>query len=360
MKKLFLFLLAFLSLFLIPAGTLPAGAAEVTDFRWTVRNDGNPRFIRMVLDLSQSVKASAALDKSGQNLEVLLKNSSQGKEVKDQYDLYSQNVDFATFAEDDGNLRLDVALNTTMRMKDIKIFPLKRDKKANKPHRLVIDIPQTAAAAGSASSSKTNYSASQNEKDLLRGKVICIDPGHGGTDVGAMGSVNGNTVYEKNITLSIADPLRDMLEAAGAKVIMTRDSDVDVAGPYAEDTAELQARCDVANQAGADAFVSIHIDSFSNGSVDGTTAYYYPKTGNDLLLAQALHDAVMARLSIPDRGVRSNDFYVNVHTDMPSSLVEMGFISNTHRLKMLTSSWGPKSIAQAIYKGLADYFRQAS
>lgn len=360
MKKLFLFLLAFLSLFLIPAGTLPAGAAEVTDFRWTVRNDGNPRFIRMVLDLSQSVKASAALDKSGQNLEVLLKNSSQGKEVKDQYDLYSQNVDFATFAEDDGNLRLDVALNTTMRMKDIKIFPLKRDKKANKPHRLVIDIPQTAAAAGSASSSKTNYSASKNEKDLLRGKVICIDPGHGGTDVGAMGSVNGNTVYEKNITLSIADPLRDMLEAAGAKVIMTRDSDVDVAGPYAEDTAELQARCDAANKAGADAFVSIHIDSFSNGSVDGTTAYYYPKTGNDLLLAQALHDAVMARLSIPDRGVRSNDFYVNVHTDMPSSLVEMGFISNTHRLKMLTSSWGPKSIAQAIYKGLADYFRQAS
>ena len=175
-----------------------------------------------------------------------------------------------------------------------------------------------------------------------------------------MGSVNGNTVYEKNITLSIADPLRDMLEAAGAKVIMTRDSDVDVAGPYAEDTAELQARCDAANKAGADAFVSIHIDSFSNGSVDGTTAYYYPKTGNDLLLAQALHDAVMARLSIPDRGVRSNDFYVNVHTDMPSSLVEMGFISNTHRLKMLTSSWGPKSIAQAIYKGLADYFRQAS
>ena len=357
-QKIFLLVLAFLTLFLLPAGALPASAAEVTDFRWTVRNDGNPPFIRMVLDLSQSVKASAALDKSGQNLEVVLNNSNAGKKIKDQYNMYKQNVDFATFAGDDGDLRLDVALNTPMRMKDIKIFPLKRDKKADKPHRLVIDIPQTSAAAGASASSKTSYNATKSEKDLLRGKVICIDPGHGGTDVGAIGRLDGNDVYEKDINFSIAKPLRDMLQAAGAKVIMTRDSDVDVAGPYAEDVAELQARCDVANKAGADAFVSIHIDSFSNSSIDGTTAYYYPKNGNDLLLAQAVHNAVISRLAIPDRGVRSNDLYVNVHANMPSTLVEMGFISNTHRLKMLTSSWGPKSIAQAIYKGLADYFRQ--
>lgn len=359
MKKIFLFLWAVLAMFLIPAGTLPTGAAEVTDFRWTVRNDRNPPFIRMVLDLSQSVKASAALDKNGQNLEVVLKNSVEGEKIKEQYNMYKQNVDFATFAKDDSDLRLDVALNTPMRMKDIKIFPLKQDKKADKPHRLVIDIPQTSAASGSAASSKTIYNATKNEKDLLRGKIICIDPGHGGTDVGAIGRLDGNDVYEKDINFSIAKPLRDMLQSAGAKVIMTRDSDVDVAGPYADDVAELQARCDVANKAGADAFVSIHIDSFSNSSIDGTTAYYYPKNGNDLLLAQALHNAVISRLSIPDRGVRSNDLYVNVHTNMPSTLVEMGFISNTHRLKMLTSSWGPKSIAQAIYKGLADYFRQA-
>lgn len=358
MKHFFLLILAFLTVLLLPAGILTASAAEVTDFRWTVRNDGNPRFIRMVLDLSQSVKASAALDKSGQNLELVIQKSTMGKAVKDQYDLYKQNVDFVTFSEDDGDLRLDAALNTPMDMKDIKIFPLKKDDKAKKPHRLVIDIPQTARAASGSASSKGNYSASKKEKALLKGKIICIDPGHGGTDVGAIGRLAGKDVYEKDINFSIAKPLRDMLQAAGAKVIMTRDSDVDVAGPYADDVTELQARCDVANKAGADAFVSIHIDSFSNGSVDGTTAYYYPKAGNDLLLAQALHNAVISRLAIPDRGVRSNDLYVNVHADMPSTLLEMGFISNTHRLKMLTSSWGPKSIAQAIYEGLADYFRQ--
>lgn len=359
MKKIFLIFLTALAVFLWPAGCLSSEAAEVTNFRWTVRNDGNPRFIRMVLDLSQSVKASAALDKSGQNLELVIHKSTQGKAVEDQYDLYKQNVDFATFAEDGKDLRLDVALNTPMDMKDIKIFPLKKDDKAKKPHRLVIDIPQTTRAASSGStSSKGSYNASKKEKEILKGKIICIDPGHGGTDVGAIGRLDGNDVYEKDINFSIAKPLRDMLQAAGAKVIMTRDSDRDVAGPYADAVTELQARCDVANKAGADAFVSIHIDSFSNSSIDGTTAYYYPKNGNDLLLAQAVHNAVISRLTIPDRGVRSNDLYVNVHANMPSTLVEMGFISNTHRLKMLTSSWGPKSIAQSIYQGLADYFRQ--
>lgn len=359
MKKWFLFLIAVLAFLCCPAPVSPSQAADVTGFRWTVRNDGNPRFIRMVMDLSRPVKATVALDPSGQNLEVVLAGSALGSAVKDQYDMYQQNVDFATIAADGDDLRLDVALNTPMSMKDIKVFPLKRDAKADKPHRLVVDIPQLAGAPVSARpSAKTSYTASKSEKEVLKGKVICIDPGHGGSDVGAIGTVNGKTVYEKDINLSIAEPLRDMLRAAGAKVVMTRDTDKDVAGAYADDAVELQARCDVGNKAKADVFLSIHIDSFSNATIDGTTAYYYPKTGKDLILAQALHNAALSQLAIPDRGVRSNDLYVNVHTSMPSALLEMGFISNTHRLKMLTSSWGPKSIAQSMYKGLVDYFRQ--
>ena len=147
-----------------------------------------------------------------------------------------------------------------------------------------------------------------------------------------------------------------MLTSAGAKVVMTRSTDKDVYGPWADDDSELQARCDVGNQANADVFVSIHIDSFSNGSVDGTTAYYYPKTAKDLMLAQMLHQSTMNLLSIPDRGVRSGHLYVNVNTNMPSVLMEMGYISNAHRVQMLTSSWGPKSIAKSLFKGLVDYF----
>ena len=178
--------------------------------------------------------------------------------------------------------------------------------------------------------------------------------------MGAIGHIGGKDVYEKDITLSIALPLRDMLQSAGAKVVMTRSADKDVYGPWANATPELQARCDVANEAHADAFVSIHIDSFANGSIDGTTAYYTAKSSRDLLLAQMMHQATQDSLAIPDRGVKSNDFYVNEHTAMPSVLMEMGFITNSHRAKMLTSKWAPKSIAQSLFNGLVNYFAAIS
>ena len=139
---------------------------------------------------------------------------------------------------------------------------------------------------------------------------------------------------------------------------MTRTTDRDVYGPYASDTAELQARCDIANEAHAHVFVSIHIDSISYPQIDGVTAYYYVGSDKSLLLAHMLHQATLNSLSIPDRGVRANNFYVTAHTTMPSVLMEMGYISNEHRLKMLTSKWAPKSIAKSLFNGLVDYFAQ--
>ena len=364
MKKLLAYFMTGLCAFvLLWAGAVRASAADVTDLRWTARNDGNPPFVRLALDLSQKVKAVAALSSDGKSLEVMLKDSKTNAKVSHDYNIYKQNVDFATIVNDDGDVRLDVALNTPMTMKDIKVFALKPDAAAKKPHRLVVDIPSVSSAVPSPapsapSSGSASYKPTGEAKKVLKGKVIAIDPGHGGNDVGAIGQIGGQTVYEKDITLDIALHLRDMLQAAGAKVVMTRTTDTSVAAPTADDVTELQARCDVANRANADVFVSIHIDSFANGSVDGTTAYYYPKTGNDLLIAQLLHQSTLNLLAIPDRGVRSNDFYVNVHTNMPSTLMEMGFISNTHRVKMLTSSWGAKRIAESLYEGMIDYFSQ--
>lgn len=120
----------------------------------------------------------------------------------------------------------------------------------------------------------------------------------------------------------------------------------------------MQARCDIANEAHAHVFVSIHIDSISNPQIDGVTAYYYVGSDKSLLLAHMLHQATLNSLSIPDRGVRANNFYVTAHTTMPSVLMEMGYISNEHRLKMLTSKWAPKSIAKSLFNGLVDYFAQ--
>lgn len=388
MKHIRYILLAFLALLLpLLYGEADAKTAQVTDLRWTSRNDGDPPFVRIAMDLSQAVHAEAAIDEEGKNFEVILKKTSMGQ-VKSQYDMDDRAIDFATLSEKDGDTYLDVALTKAQKMENIRVFALRPDAKLQKPHRLVVDIPiigakktytkpaaTTAPAAKPATTKKsdaktkntskstetaapavTKQNVSAEAKRVLKGKVICIDPGHGGTDVGAIGRIGNKEIYEKNITLSIALPLRDLLTSAGAKVVMTRSTDKDVYGPWADADPELQARCDVANEAHANAFISIHIDSFSNGSVDGTTAYYNAKSSRDLLLAQMMHQATMNTLAIPDRGVKSNDFYVNVNTTMPSVLMEMGFITNPHRLQMLTSSWGPKSIAQSLFNGLVNYF----
>lgn len=372
-KKLIRLFLILAAILMLPfaSGAL-AKDAQVTALRWTSRNDGNPPFVRIAMDLSKAVHAEAAIDDAGKNFEVVLKKTSMGS-VASQYDMDPRAIDFATLSEKDGDTYLDVALTKPQKIDDIRVFALRPDAKMKKPHRLVVDIPvigakqtYTKKASSAASSSpassykKQSYNVSSDAKSVLKGKIICIDPGHGGTDVGAIGHIGGKDVYEKNITLSIALPLRDMLTSAGAKVVMTRDTDKDVYGPWADADPELQARCDIANEAHADAFVSIHIDSFSNSSVDGTTAYYNAKSSKDLLLAQMMHQATMNSLSIPDRGVKSNDFYVNVYTTMPSVLMEMGFITNDHRVKMLTSSWGPRGIAQSLFNGLVNYFAAIS
>lgn len=372
-KKLIRLFLILAAILMLPSasGAL-AKDAQVTALRWTSRNDGNPPFVRIAMDLSKAVHAEAAIDDAGKNFEVVLKKTSMGS-VASQYDMDPRAIDFATLSEKDGDTYLDVALSKPQKIDDIRVFALRPDAKMKKPHRLVVDIPVSGAkqtytkkASSAASSSpassykKQSYNVSSDAKSVLKGKIICIDPGHGGTDVGAIGHIGGKDVYEKNITLSIALPLRDMLTSAGAKVVMTRDTDKDVYGPWADADPELQARCDIANEAHADAFVSIHIDSFSNSSVDGTTAYYNAKSSKDLLLAQMMHQATMNSLSIPDRGVKSNDFYVNVYTTMPSVLMEMGFITNDHRVKMLTSSWGPRGIAQSLFNGLVNYFAAIS
>ena len=373
--KYFKLILLVLSLLLLPLAASEACAAnaEITDFRWTARNDGDPPFVRIVADLSKAVKAEAAIDASGKNFEVILKDTKKSI-GKSQYDMDPRAIDFATVSEKNGDTYIDVALTKPQKIDDIHVFALRPDAKLGKPHRLVIDIPIQGAKksytkpAASAEKAATKKPAAEKEappqkvsvpadaRKILKGKIICIDPGHGGTDVGAIGHKGNKEIYEKDVTLSIALPLRDMLTSAGAKVVMTRSTDKDVYGPWADDDPELQARCDVGNKANADVFVSIHIDSFSNGSVDGTTAYYYPKTAKDLMLAQMLHQSTMNLLSIPDRGVRSGHLYVNVNTKMPSVLMEMGYISNPHRVQMLTSNWGPKSIAKSLFKGLVDYF----
>ena len=110
MKYIKLILLVF-SLLLLPWAGNEAWAkdAEITDLRWTARNDGDPPFVRIVTDLTKAVQAEAAIDKSGKNFEVILKNTQKSFSGS-QYDMDPRAIDFATVSEKDGDTYIDVAL----------------------------------------------------------------------------------------------------------------------------------------------------------------------------------------------------------------------------------------------------------
>ena len=191
----------------------------------------------------------------------------------------------------------------------------------------------------------------------LKGKKIVIDPGHGGNDAGAIGPTG---VMEKNVTLKVSLELRKLLEAEGATVILTRETDRTVSekGAKASDIEELGARCEVANRAGADIFISIHADSFTRPEARGTTGYYYSKStsGKGQKLADCIRRNLVEQLGTPSRGTQPCNFFVVKHTDMPATLIELGFISNKDEEKLLDSKEGVQKAAQAILDGIEDYF----
>lgn len=203
---------------------------------------------------------------------------------------------------------------------------------------------------------------SEVDKDLeklmtLKGKVIAIDPGHGGNDAGAIGPTG---VMEKTVTLNVALELEKLLKAEGANVIMTRRTDKTVSpnGARASAIEELQARCDVANNSKADIFISIHADSFTNSTARGTTGYYYAETEGpmSIRLADCIRKALCEQIKTPSRGTKPCNFYVVRNTDMAATLIELAFISNPEEENLMSSPEGVLKCAQGIFDGIEDFF----
>ena len=187
----------------------------------------------------------------------------------------------------------------------------------------------------------------------LKDKLIAIDPGHGGTDPGAIGAAG---TMEKNLTLPIAQKIRVLLEKAGARVYVTRSTDVDVYGRDASDRAELQARVNVAEKNNVDLFISVHINASINKDISGISSYYYPKTANDARISSCIQKKLTGSFSMNDLGVREANFYVIKRSSMPATLLELGFISNKKEENLMRSNWYQEKAAAAIFAGIRDYF----
>ena len=191
------------------------------------------------------------------------------------------------------------------------------------------------------------------ESARLTGKVICLDPGHGGSDPGAIGPTG---TLEKDNTLAIALLLREMLEKNGATVIMTRDSDINVASSESSSSEELTNRVDIANQADADLFISIHNDSFSSKTAVGSTTFHYGDKAS-VKLATFVQSCLTETLATRNRGARFASFYVLRYTKMPSILVEVAFISNPVEEMLLSSVDGREHAAESICDGIMKYYK---
>ena len=187
----------------------------------------------------------------------------------------------------------------------------------------------------------------------VKNKIITIDPGHGGSDSGAVGP-NGYT--EKEGAFAISQKVASILNQSGAKEVMTRDSDVDVYGPNASARNELQARVDVGNNANSDIFVSIHCNAFVNPAANGTQTFYYGSSYQGQRLAQSIQEKMIEANGLRDRGISTCNFYVVKHSYMPAVLIETAFITNYDEEALLSDDEWQTTMAKAIAEGINEYF----
>ena len=185
----------------------------------------------------------------------------------------------------------------------------------------------------------------------LNGRTVTLDAGHGGSDNGAIGP---SGVKEKEVTLAVALKVERILAEQGAQVIMTRRTDIDVASPYASNTQELQARVDYAG--GADIFISIHCNAFSTPSSNGMETFYGTSNSDSYRLAALLNEELLRYGGLNNRGVKSANFYVIKHTTCPSSLIELGFVTNYEEERLLASDDYQEKLAQAIVAAINRFF----
>lgn len=247
--------------------------------------------------------------------------------------------------------------------------------------------PEEEEAPLVATPAQSNRTGGQSLTRALGLKIgrIVIDPGHGGRDTGTIGPTG---LREKDITLDIAKHLGKLIEEKlGSEVVYTRNGD---------ETVSLERRTEIANEARADLFLSIHVNSSRYRSVGGVETFYLNLTRSraDLEVAarenagsnQSIHELsnLVSKIALDDkmqesrefatrvqaevhnlakkrdagarnRGVKSAPFVVLIGAKMPSVLVELGFISNPSEEKLLGDAEHRRKIAEALYEGLSGY-----
>ena len=172
---------------------------------------------------------------------------------------------------------------------------------------------------------------------------VCIDPGHGGKDPGAV----GNGLLEKDVALDISLKLADKLNEYD--VILTRSKDEYV---------PLSERAAIANEAKVALFVSIHVNASADSSPQGLETWHHPNSVGGKLLAEYIQSAVLPISGLKDRGLKtSGGLYVLRNTNAPAVLVELGFISNAEDAELMKNQKWLDNVADSIALSVKKYFK---
>lgn len=186
----------------------------------------------------------------------------------------------------------------------------------------------------------------------LLNKTIVIDSGHGGKDGGSV----VDDVLEKNINLQIALKLKEKLIKSGANVIMTRDGDFDLSSPNANrrKKSDFDNRVSLINNAGADLYISIHLNYLSDSRYSGAQVFY--TKGNEYL-AEIMQESLASYLKTKMPAKKLSDtIYMYKKLKVPGILIECGFLSNENERNLLISEKYQEQIALAIIKGIISYY----
>lgn len=201
---------------------------------------------------------------------------------------------------------------------------------------------------------KENVKLTNKKGNPVKDRIIVLDPGHGGNDSGAV----SNGLQEKAVALSVAKKVESKLKKDGAKVIMTRTNDRRM---------ELNERTAFAKKVHAESFISIHLNSATNSSAHGTETFYssqvYAGDQNlngyeSKILATFVNSSIIKEVNTANRGVKDRAFYVIRKNNIPAILIELAFISNPTDRDKLKSEYYQEKFADAIYKGIVQYYKE--
>lgn len=189
----------------------------------------------------------------------------------------------------------------------------------------------------------------------LSGKIIIVDPGHGGKDPGTV----SNNIYESDINLKISKYLEYYLTINGASVILTRNGNYDLSSPniYNRKRSDFDNRIKIINHSNADMYLSIHLNYLSDSSYYGPQVFYNKKQDNNEELAKVIQEYLNSKTNtkreikkIPDRTYMYNKL------NPPGVLIECGFLSNYQEREKLKSDKYQKKIAQYITEAIIKFY----